>query len=258
MKSLKAEIKIHCLGGIELEKLKLFCLPFAGGSAMAYMSWRKQLDKRIDLKPIELSGRGKRFGEPLYHSIDEVIEDIYVQISDELYGTSYAVFGHSMGAILAYELIRKIIHHTKQEPIHVFLSGRYPPYIEAEEKNVYLLPDKEFIDSIIELGGTNKEVVNNKELLDLFLPILRSDYKLVETYKHSGSILSLNCDITVLNGKYDNCIIGKDINRWREYTNKTCSFYEFEDGHFFINKFKEDVIGIINSELLMDKAISKK
>ncbi len=225
---------------------------------MTYMSWRRQLDRRIDLKPIELSGRGKRFGEPLYHSVDEAIEDIYMKISDELDGTPYAVFGHSMGTIFAYELIRKIIHHTKQEPIHVFLSGRYPPYIETEEEHVYLLPDKEFIDSVVKLGGTNKAVVDNKELLDLFLPILRSDYKLVETYKHFGSLLRLNCDITVLNGKNDKYIIGKNASRWQEYTNKTCNFYEFEDGHFFINKFKDDVISIINSELLMDKAISKK
>lgn len=240
-----------------MEKIKLFCLPYAGGSAMTYLSWKKQLDERINLKPIELSGRGKRFGELLYQSIDEAIEDIYVNISDELNGTPYAVFGHSMGTILAYELIRKIVHHKAQEPVHVFLSGRYPPYIKTVDENVYLLPDKEFIDRVMKLGGTNKEVADNKELLDLFLPILRSDYKLVETYKHSGSISKINCDITVLNGKNDNCIIGKDISRWREYTNRSCSFYEFDEGHFFINKFKEDVIEIINSKLIREKDIGK-
>lgn len=216
---------------------------------MIYMSWKRRLDKRIELKPIELCGRGKRFSNPLYDSFDEAIEDIYKVIYEELDGTPYAVFGHSMGTILAYELIRKIIHHTKQEPLHVFLSGRYPPYIETEEENVHLLPDKEFIDKIIKFGGTNQVVLDNKELLDLFLPVLRSDYRLVEKYKHSGSVSKLNCDITVLNGKFDNYIIEKDIGSWREYTNKTCSFYEFEEGHFFINKYKEEVIGIINDSL---------
>jgi len=232
-----------------LKQVKLFCLPYAGGSAAAFLNWKSHLDEKIELRPIELSGRGRRFSEPLYDSIDVAVEDIYSDICEELDQGAYAVFGHSMGTILSYELIRKIKHNKKQEPVHVFMSGRYPPYVDVEKENVYLLPDDEFLDKIVELGGTNQEVTKNKELLDLFLPILRSDYKLVETYRHEGDS-KVDCDITVLNGKYDNLVIEKGVERWQEYTTNTCSFYEFEDGHFFINKFKEEVINIINNEII--------
>ncbi|WP_010249068.1 thioesterase II family protein [Acetivibrio cellulolyticus] len=233
-----------------MEKIKLFCLPYAGGSAMSYMSWKRYLDKRIELKPIELSGRGKRFVEPLYGDAKDAVDDIYNRISGELDGTAYAIYGHSMGTILTYELIRAIIGKNGQEPLHVFFSGRYPPFAEVEDENVYMLPDREFMAKISSLGGTNQEVLENKELLDLFLPVLRADYKLVETYKHNGSILKLNCDISVLSGKYDDYVEGKSVERWQECTNKNCKFYEFDDGHFFINKCKEGVIAVINKTLL--------
>jgi len=233
-----------------LERIKLFCLPYAGGSSMIYKSWRRYLDERIDLRPIELPGRGARFSEPLYSSTEEVVNDLYDKISGELDNQPYAVFGHSMGTILTYELVGKIIDHTKREPVHLFFSGRYPPFVEVNEKNIHTLPDKEFLARLQLLGGMNKEVIENKEILELFMPILRSDYKLVETYKHKGSIASFNCDITVLNGSSDDYVDGKEMHRWKECTTKNCRFYEFDDGHFFINKYKEDVAAVINSTLL--------
>jgi len=236
-----------------LEKIKLFCLPYGGGSSAFYMSWRKLLDERIDLKPIELSGRGKRFSEPLYKSINGAIEDVYGIICEELDGTPYAIFGHSMGTLLAYESLRKIIYYEKQEPVHVFMSGRYPPYIEVEKEMLHLLSDEEFIDRIVKLGGTDQKVIENEEILKLFLPILRNDFRLVETYKHNGDKLKLNCEMSILNGKYDDFVASKEIELWSECTCKKCNFYEFDSGHFFINEYKEAVINIINNTLFADK-----
>jgi surfactin synthase thioesterase subunit len=215
------------------------------------MSWKKYLDSRIELKPVELAGRGKRLGHPLYHSAEDAVNDIYDEISGALDGTAYAVFGHSMGTLLAYELIRKITGQMHQEPIHVFFSGRFPPFVEGTNIKMSLLPDREFIAKIYELGGTNQEVLNNKELLDLFLPVLRSDYRLVETYKHQSSILKLNCDISVLYGKHDHYVEKKDLLEWQQCTNKSCRFYEFDDGHFFINKHRQDVMDLINNTLFI-------
>lgn len=236
-------------GGIVLDRIKLFCLPYAGGSAMVYKSWKKHFDERIDLRPIELAGRGTRFNEPLYSCAEEAVNDLYNKISGELDKHPFAVYGHSMGTILAYELVRKIAVQTQKEPVHVFFSGRYPPFIEVEDKNVHTLPDKEFIAELKDLGGMSSEVIENKEILELFLPILRSDYKLVETYRHSGSIAKFNCDITVLNGNSDEYVEGKDMHRWKECTIKNCRFCEFDDGHFFINKYKRDVAAVINTVL---------
>lgn len=233
-----------------MEKVKLFCLPFAGGSAMSFMSWKKYIDNKINLIPIELSGRGMRFKEPLYSGCEDAVNDIYNRISGELDGTPYAVFGHSMGTLLAYELISKIIEQLGQQPVHVFFSGRFPPFLEENKRNVHMYTDEDLIDEIIKLGGTNKEVMENTELVNLFLPIIRSDYKLVETYTHDRDILKLNCDITVLNGKYDDYVKVQDARRWQECTNNDFKLYEFDDGHFFINTYTEEVVNIINNTLL--------
>lgn len=232
-----------------MEKIKLFCLPYAGGSAIVYMTWKKFLDHKIELRPIELAGRGRRFSEPLYQNIEEAVTDIYHQISKELDGSPYALYGHSMGTILVYELLRRIREYKHQEPMHAFFSGRYPPFVYDKKEFIHKLPDHEFMMKIYEHGGTNEEILKNKELLDIFLPVLKADYKIVELYKHCNDILKLDCSITVLNGSRDNYVEEMDIQRWEECTKKQCKFYTFDDGHFFINTYKQDIAGIINSTL---------
>ena len=91
-----------------MKKIKLFCFPYAGGSAAAYNKWRQYLDKHIELRPVELAGRGRRIYDPLYQSIEEAVDDVYQLISPELAKGPYAFFGHSMGGIIAYELAYKI------------------------------------------------------------------------------------------------------------------------------------------------------
>ena len=216
---------------------------------MNYMTWKKLLDNRIQIMPLELAGRGRRINEPLYNSTEEAINDIYNVIYKELDGTPYAIFGHSMGTMLTYELLRKITAKMHQEPVHVFFSGRYPPYIDAEDKFTHLLPDEEFLAEIFELGGMDQEVLQCQELISIFLPVLRSDYKLVETYKHQGDIAKINCDITILTGKRDSYVTRSGMLQWQELTTGSYEFYEFDAGHFFINKFKEDVVDIVNKSL---------
>jgi surfactin synthase thioesterase subunit len=169
------------LGESYLDKIKLFCIPYAGGSAMNYMTWKKLLDNRIQIMPLELAGRGSRINEPLYNNTEEAINDIYNVIYKELDGTPYAIFGHSMGTMLTYELLRKITAKMHQEPVHVFFSGRYPPYINAEDKFTHLLPDEEFLAEISELGGMDQEVLQCQELISIFLPVLG---QIISLWKH--------------------------------------------------------------------------
>lgn len=217
---------------------------------MNYITWKKLLDSRIQLIPVELAGRGRRINEPLYNNAHEAVNDIYNSICSELDGAPYALFGHSMGTLLTYELLRKIAANIDQEPVHVFFSGRYPPYIEAEVKNTHKLPDKEFLAEVFSLGGTNQEILQNEELMRIFLPVLRSDYKLIETYKHQGNIFKTSCDITLLSGKHDHYMEGNDMSQWQECTTGNCKLFEYHDGHFFINTYRKDVVDLINKTLL--------
>lgn len=232
-----------------MDKIKLFCLPYAGGSALFFTKWKIYLHHSIELWPLEMAGRGGRYREPLPESLQEVVEDIAGRIN-HLAGTSvYAIFGHSMGSIIAYELYYKLKQMNLQSPLHLFFSGRKPPHIAHNTKIVHLLPDAEFKAEISKLGGTPPEIFENEELFNIFLPILRADYKMVETYGFTRKESPINCNISILNGKADDQQID-EINEWSGHAAQNCRFYMLEGGHFFIHDNAAKVVSIINNTLL--------
>jgi medium-chain acyl-[acyl-carrier-protein] hydrolase len=233
----------------EFSMVKVFFFPYGGGSAVSYLSWKKFLCKDLEIKPVELAGRGKRINDPPLDTIDAIIADIYPRISGEFEEGPYAFFGHSMGTILIYELVRKIQALKNREPFHIFFSGRFPPYEAGNEGTVHTLPNEEFIKKIMEHGGMSLEFIENQELLDILLPVLREDYKAVGTYCHQGEIVRVNCDISIMNGKEDQYVSGRDLTRWQEFTTGKCQFYEFDGGHFYINQWKKEITEIINNTL---------
>ncbi|WP_046758373.1 thioesterase II family protein [Kordia jejudonensis] len=227
--------------------INLFCFPFAGGSAYAFASWKKDLPKNVNLKFTELAGRGTRIGEPLYKSMEEAIDDLYSKISNDL-GERFAFFGHSLGALLTYELAVKCYTEKGRIPEHLFLSGRGFPSTKKDDF-VHDLPDEEFKNTLLHLEGTPKEVFQNEELSKIFLPIIRSDYKLDECYIPKQNMSqSVHTDISVLNGITDE-FTKEEMQNWATITNKKCTVKNFDGGHFFINEKKEDVLNYINQTL---------
>ena len=158
----------------------LFCLPYAGGSETIYYKWKKHLHPSIQVVPIELKGRGKRFSEFFYESLEEAVDDIFENIKEKIVDDDFAIYGHSMGSLLAYELYYKIDELNFRKPKHIFFSGYKAPSIVREIENIYTLPNYDFMRKIMELGGTPEELMKNKELLQIFLPIIRSDFKILE------------------------------------------------------------------------------
>lgn len=166
-----------------MRETRLYCLPYAGGSATVYKHWEEKLDHRIELHLLELAGRGKRFKEPCAECCREIVDDLYTTIRGELGVMSYAFYAHSMGTLLAYELTRKIIKNGYRQPVRLFLSGRHPPHVEKDHRILHLLSDEEFAEEIFKLGGTSPGVFQKKDLFNVFIPILKADYKVVETYE---------------------------------------------------------------------------
>ncbi len=230
-----------------MKKIILYCLPYAGGSASVYNKWQKFFDNSIELRPIELPGRGKKFSTPFYNTLEEAANNIFKEIKDDINRNRAAFFGHSMGASLVYEIVQKIINSDKSNPVHVFFSGQCPPHI-MKKSDIYKLDEVSFKNKILELNGTPKEIYENQELFDIYIPILRADYKLIETHKFSN-FLKWNIDITVFHGKVDGEVNMNEALEWSNYTDGGFRFVEFEGGHFFINEKAEDIAKEINSSL---------
>lgn len=228
--------------------MKLFCFPYAGASAMIYNKWKAHMAEGIELIPVELAGRGKYFGTPFYDSFEDMIEDVYSKIESQLDDSPYAIFGHSMGSWIAYDLAHKISELKRPMPEHIFFSGRRAPHIESRRTKYYELPDDEFLDEIYRLGGTPKELLENKELLMMFLPVLRTDFRLVDLYRYEERPCKLSCNISILSGEED-AISLPDLHAWEEHSSADCTVHMLPGGHFFINEQTVQVTDILNRTL---------
>ncbi len=233
-----------------MKGIRLFFLPYAGGSASVFLSWKRSLDQAIDVKPVELAGRGKRICEPLYESMEEAVSDVFSIISKEIDEGEYAIYGHSMGTIIAYEVIRKIKAAKMKEPKHIFFSGGNSPNTESICKDIHILSDDDFIKHVSDYGGPNMELFENEEFKTMFLPILRGDFNIVKMYRFKNDNFKLGCNITIINGREDKLISFDDMKNWESMTNGSCAFYEFDGGHFFINKYKLEICKIVNNILV--------
>lgn len=232
-----------------MEKLELLCLPYAGSSAIVYGSWKNQLHSDIALRMVEFSGRGRRYEEPLLDSVAGMVDDLYVQLQLEQQDRPYAFFGHSLGAILAYELVQRLIDENKRLPEHIFLSGQTAPHKKEQYRIDHELDDPSFIKEILKLGGTSSEVFENMELSKLFLPVIRNDIKAANTYQYVERN-KINVQVSVLFG--DNDPLSNDFSdygEWNIHTSAKCNLLEFKGGHFFIHDHKEQVIRYVNETL---------
>ncbi|WP_082926908.1 thioesterase II family protein [Paenibacillus tuaregi] len=229
--------------------ISLICLPHAGGSAQVYKRWANQLHPGVRLVPAELAGRGSRMGEPFYADAAEAVGDLLPLVLETALGSdSYALFGHSMGSLLGYEMLHALWEEGFPLPAAVFLSGRGAPHCEQEEASrTHLLPDDEFIEELKRLGGMPDELFRHQELLDMFMPILRADFKLIGEYEPRMRP-PLPLRLTVLSGKDDDCVKGP-LSEWDRYATEGCELMLFEGGHFFLHERERDVVAVINKML---------
>lgn len=231
----------------QMEKTKLFCFPFAGGSSLAYNPWRKEVTSSIDLIPVELAGRGVRNQEQLYSNLQMAVDDLFEQIVPQLVHARYAFFGHSMGSWIVYELVKKIQNENFNLPEHVFFSGKEAPHVNKDRVYSESLNDEQLIEHICQFGGIPDELLRSEEFMSSYLRILRADLQLIEHYQPNG-IEKVMCPISVLNGIDDDLDLA-DLLAWEKLTTETCRIYHFNGGHFFIREQMKHVIDTINDTL---------
>lgn len=230
-----------------MKEVVLFCFPYAGGTAQIYQGWKRYLSSSIELIPIELAGRGRRFLEPHYESFHAMVEDVQKVVSTYLDGRPYFFFGHSMGSLIAYEVAIRLRELEKDLPTHMFLSGRAAPH-HSSSFTYHLLSDEELKKEIFSFGGTPEEYLQDPDFLSIFLPMIRSDLKAVDTYSPSLPVPPLLCRFTILNGKQDELVQGK-IEGWCSYTQSQIEYIDFEGGHFYLHDYRKEIADLISSKV---------
>jgi surfactin synthase thioesterase subunit len=217
--------------------ITLFCVPHAGASAAAtYGRWQRLLPSTIKVAPLELAGRGRRMPEPFYDSIAEAVADLIAKIAPQARSAPYAFYAHSMGTVIVYELVRALAAAGLPPPRALFLSGRHPPHYIYERHHLHLLSKDAFLQEIRTLGGTPEEFFSMPALVDAFVPILRSDYRMVELYRAANPLHVTGADIVFFHSDRDRLVRKPTVYDWRRYTSGTFALRDFEGDHFFINE----------------------
>jgi medium-chain acyl-[acyl-carrier-protein] hydrolase len=193
---------------------------------------------------VQLPGRGRRLREPLYTRMPALVEGVLQGIKP-LLGKPFMFFGHSMGAMLSFELARQLRREKLPLPLHLFVSGRRAVQIPLNDDFTYNLPEPEFIGEISRLNGTPQEVLQHPELLSLILPVLRADFELVQTYEHTAEP-PFDFPISALGGLDDHDVPWEQINAWREQTTSSFKLHMVPGDHFFLNTSRGYVLQIIN------------
>jgi medium-chain acyl-[acyl-carrier-protein] hydrolase len=228
-------------------QLRLFCLPFAGGSAAIFRNWADLLPGFVEVCPIQFPGRGTRLHEQPFTSLQALVDAIESSISANL-DKPFAFFGHSMGATISFELIHKLRSERALEPAHFFVSGRLAPQIPEPGPITFNLPRLEFIQELRRLEGTPREILDNQELLELLLPLLRADFELIQTYEYVARP-RLKCPITALGGIADRDVSHEQLEAWREQSSGPFRICLFPGNHFFLQMEERLVLQTIVEQL---------
>lgn len=215
-------------------KVRLVCFPWCGGGASVYRRFASGLPEHIELLAVQLPGREDRFGEDRLLRMEQIIEHVIDEVIS-VFDRPLVLFGHSMGALVAYELALALKARTGREPDLLVLSGHGAPCKPAPVLNCWhSAGEEEFIANIRNLGGTPPEILEDRQMMRALLPVLRSDYEVLETYKHQPTT-SLSCDLVVCAGNEDREVSPETMGWWQQYTTGSSSVQWFEGNHFYLH-----------------------
>ncbi len=229
-------------------RVRLFCFPYAGGGASVFFNWIENISNEIELCMVKLPGRENRFNEKPYRRISDLINDLTPAILPVL-NMPFMFFGHSLGAHISFYMSRYLRKYNLPLPTHIFISGARAPHLpEKPDALHYTMEEKEFIDKLIKFGGMVDEVLHNRDLLDMVLPVLRADIEMLNTMKYTEDE-PLDCSITSLWGMSDKRVSREDAEAWNAHTSKDFNLKMIQGKHLFINTNLDEVINIINQEV---------
>ncbi|MBS1799375.1 MAG: thioesterase [Acidobacteria bacterium] len=219
---------------IEGARVRLFCLPHAGSGAVTYQSWKRELPSFVEICALRLPGREMRLSERVNSNCRILSKDIAEAVAGEC-DLPYAIFGHSMGALLAFELARNLRDKGVSQPKLLFLSGRIGAHVALRTSPLHELPLDLFLAELeVRYGALPRELLEDREMLDFYLPILRADIKLVETYQYQ-TCNPLDCPIYVTAGEDDRSVWAEGLSAWKQHTTGDFGLTMYQGGHFYLS-----------------------
>lgn len=227
--------------------MHLICLPYAGGSASQFRNWPEMLPPGVTVLPVQLPGRGVRLSEAPFTHVAEVVDEVFRSIQ-QLKGRPFALFGHSMGALISFEVARFLRRHGHVSPSHIFVSGRRAPQRPSRRSPLHALPEREFIEGMKQYNGTPSAVLRDKEFMHIILPMLRADFSVCETYGYIDEP-PLSIPITVFGGTRDMETTLDELAAWRDQTTRDFTLHILPGDHFFPKSAESLLLPLVARQL---------
>ncbi len=214
------------------QKTQLFIFPHAGGSDLSYLAMEKSLSSGFDVCTICYPGRSRRYTDVFARNMDELVKDSLSILLSKYNGGNFFIMGHSFGALVAFECMKMLQSQQRKLPNLAILSGKQAPSYRSTETPKHTLDDVQLVDFLKGMGGLPQELAENPSFLSFYLPIIRNDLALNETYEYKNA-MPLNVPIVLVNGTEDKDIKPSAIEAWQQETSQKCEIVNMSGGHFF-------------------------
>jgi medium-chain acyl-[acyl-carrier-protein] hydrolase len=227
--------------------LRLFCFSYAGGGSTIFRSWNDRLAGQVEVCAVQLPGRESRATEPAYRRLSSLIDDLYGAIEPLLDDKPFALFGHSMGALVAFELARRLRRSGAPQPEQLLLSAFRAPQLPNPNIRIFHLPD-EVLKTVLAKDGTPQEVLQNDELMKALLPTLRADLEVCETYEYVAEA-PLPVPMAVFGGFHDVRVGRADLEQWSAQAGAGFDLTMLPGSHFFIHSAQDLLLAQLSTRL---------
>ncbi len=223
-------------------KLRLLCLPYAAAGASVYREWCAKLPDWIEVVCVQLPGRELRIREHALRSTKEIARTLVPLLLERLQ-PPFALFGHSMGAAIAFELGLQLEATQRDSLVHVIASGRGAPHVRVPSM-LHTLPDVELLRALRRYGETPYAILNDRDLMAVMLPKIRADFEVNETYLCTPGA-RLRCPLTVFAGSEDHFVPREHVLGWADHSADRCEVRWFPGGHFFVRERRSQILSTI-------------
>ncbi len=228
-------------------RLRLFCFPYAGGSAAIFSHWPDYVPADIEIWPVQLPGRQNRLSERPLAEISAVVQ-AFTPVLQEHLDIPFVFFGHCMGAHLSFEVARQLRRQGSQMPVHLFVSARRAPQLPDPNPRFHLLNDALFLKTVRKLNRLPEEFVEDEELARLTISTLQADFRALEMYSYTDE-KPFNCPISVFGGTEDASVSTDELVPWHDQTTGMFRIHLLPSEHFFIHSHQAHILKIISQEL---------